>query len=268
MQSLATRIDGPVAVIGDLHGQVDKLLSILEKLQAFPDYERRWIVFIGDFVDRGPEPKGLLNLVTELLLKHTRTTAVCGNHDLAMAAALGLIPTPDYSNWSERWLSHYDAHKTFESYGVEFGQLEVLRDQLPEHHKEFLVGLPWCVEHPALLFVHAGLDPNTPFDIQVRILRQKDFSLNRPQWLCSKSLVHCDVPHDCPLVVVSGHVQVPHVISDRHRLLIDTTGGLEGDLSCVLWPENQVITSGADPATPAVQAPRSWWKLWKSGDWS
>ena len=55
MSQLATRIDGPVAVIGDVHGQVDQLVVILDRLRQLPDFESRWIVLIGDLVDRGPE---------------------------------------------------------------------------------------------------------------------------------------------------------------------------------------------------------------------
>ena len=55
MASVPTRIDGPVAVIGDVHGQVDKLRRIITKLAAVPGISERWIVFIGDLVDRGPD---------------------------------------------------------------------------------------------------------------------------------------------------------------------------------------------------------------------
>ncbi len=268
MQPLPTRIDGPVAVIGDLHGQVEKLLTVLDKLRTLPDFEQRWIVFIGDFVDRGPDSKAVIDVVTDLLQQHPRTTAIAGNHELAMVGALGLIPTPDYSNWAERWLDHHDAETTFESYGAEFGNLEDLNDRLPDRHKEFLTGLPWLVEHPKALFVHAGLDPNTPFEMQLRILREKDFSLNRPQWLCSKSMVEHGVPPDCPVTVVSGHVYTPHVVFGNKRIVLDTTGGVQGDLSCVLLPEKKIVTSSADPIGSAVTSgaasgrSRAWWKIW------
>ncbi|NOX53108.1 MAG: metallophosphoesterase [Planctomycetes bacterium] len=263
VQQLAARIDGPVAVIGDLHGQVEQLVALLDRLHETPDFENRWLVFIGDFVDRGPDPKGGLDLVTELIRRRPNTTAVCGNHDLAMAAALGLVPTPDYSNWGERWLGHYDSQTTFDSYGASFGDFDELRARMPEQHRQFLATLPWCVEHPQLLFVHAGLDPNTPFDIQIRILREKDFTLNRPQWLCAKSLVRVDGPSDCPFTVVSGHVRVPQVEMRRRRILLDTTGGLGGPLSCVLWPEKQVITSDGEHVAPSASPrSRSWWKVW------
>jgi len=261
MRPLATKIDGPVAVIGDVHGQVDQLSDLLAKLHAMPDSESRWIVFIGDFVDRGSDPQGALDIVIDLIDQRPRVTAVCGNHDLAMAASLDLVPTPEYTDWAERWIAHYDSETTFQSYDAEIGNLGELRANLPEQHGEFLVVLPWCVEHPQLLFVHAGLDPHAPFEIQLRILREKDFSLNHPQWLCSKDLVDADGPRDCPFIVVSGHVQLPQVEFRRKRILVDTTGGLMGELSCVLWPENRVITSGIDPE-PEAQSPKSWWKLW------
>ncbi len=236
-------ISGPVAVIGDVHGQVDDVGRILDQLRNLPDYERRWIVFIGDLVDRGPDPKGALDLVTELMIHHPRTTAIAGNHELAMSAALNLVPTPDYSDWSERWIDHYGSEATFQSYGVEFGDLPALLEALPQRHRDYLAQLPWSVEHPEYFFVHAGLDPNAPFAMQREILRARDFTLNRPQWLCSKSLPFEDPPQDCPHVVVSGHVRVPDVQVTRKRILTDTTGGQGGVMSCVLLPEMKVLRS-------------------------
>ena len=268
MTQLADRIQGPIAVIGDVHGQVEQLLTVLDRLKQRPDFEQRWIVFIGDLVDRGPDPKGALDVVCDLLMQHERTTVISGNHELAMGGALGLLPTPDYADWSTRWVCDYGAVSTLLSYGLETGDdLTTLREAMPDAHADLISSMPWCVEHPEYLFVHAGLDPHTPFEIQMRILRQKDFSLNRPAWLCSKSLATAAIPSDCPFTVVSGHVQVPEVTFRTKRLLIDTTGGVEGDLSCVLLPENQVITSGND-ATPRTvsmtseRSSKSWWKLW------
>ena len=265
MAQLATRIRGPVSVIGDVHGQVDQLVSVLDQLRSRPDYDERCIVFIGDIVDRGPDTKGAMDIVCDLLVEHPRTTMVSGNHELAMAGALDLIPTPDYADWAPRWVNDYLSESTFKSYGVEHGDLEGLISALPDRHVDLLTDLPWGIEHPEFYFVHAGLDPNTPFDMQIRILRQKDYSLNRPQWLCSKSYVDLPVPGDCPVTVVSGHVQVPAVRMEQKKILIDTTGGVGGDLSCVLLPERKVISSSGNPAVEVVgesRSKKSRWKLW------
>lgn len=240
---LQTQIDGPVAVIGDVHGHTDKLARVLEQLRELPDYDRRWIVFIGDLVDRGPDPKGAIDLLTELLIHHPRTTAIAGNHELAMAASCGLVPTPEYSDWSKRWTDHYSAETTFTSYGVENGDIEGLRSSLPDGHARYLADAPWCIDHPEYFFVHAGLDPNSPFTIQREILRKRDFTLSRPAWLCSKSLPFEEPPGDCRQLVVSGHVKVEQVMFGRRRALVDTTGGEDGPLSCLLLPEKKVISS-------------------------
>jgi serine/threonine protein phosphatase 1 len=259
---LATKIQGPVAVIGDVHGHVDKLQAVLEQLVELPDFEQRWVVGIGDFVDRGPDSCAAVDLFLNLLRRHSRTTAIMGNHEFAMCAALGWLPVPEYTHWSKHWVNHYDSEVTCESYGVEAGDLQALAAQMPANHRDFLTNLPWVVEHPQYLFVHAGLDPTVPFQVQLRILQKKDFTLNRPQWLCSKSFVETDPPPDCPVPVVSGHVKVPAVTMRPKRILIDTTGGFEGELSCVLLPEKKIITSAGASVPVGAGGGKSWWKFW------
>ena len=271
MLNLKSKIQGPIAVIGDLHGQLDKLQVVMERLRKLPDYQQRWIVFIGDFVDRGPDPKGVIDLILQVAKEHPSTTAIMGNHEFAMCSALNWFGTGgEGSMWGSRWVEHYDSETTFESYGAKAGDLADLGAKVPAAHREFLTKLPWCIEHPQLLFVHAGLDPNLPFNVQLRILHQTDYSLNRPQWLCEKSFVPIDPPNDCPFTVVSGHVRVDEVVIRPKRILVDTTGGVEGELSCVLMPERMIISS--DAALPKPVPPKeptesttgsSWWKIWR-----
>ena len=95
MASVPTRIDGPVAVIGDVHGQTTQLREIIAQLAKLPDIHKRWIVFIGDLVDRGPDPAGTVQLFCDLVKQHEKVTWLCGNHELAMAGTLGLIDAPE-----------------------------------------------------------------------------------------------------------------------------------------------------------------------------
>lgn len=268
----STRISGPIAVIGDLHGKAGPLSILLDRLRRSPDFAQRWVVFIGDFVDRGPDSKTVIDTILEFARVHPRTTAIMGNHEFAMCSALGWLPGSESHPWAHRWIDHYDSEQTFESYGAPIGDVAELEARIPPEHRDFLTNLPWCVEHPQLLFVHAGLDPNMPFDVQLQILRQKDFSLNRPQWLCEHSFVTSDPPTDCPFTVVSGHVKVESVVIRPRRILVDTTGGGAGDLSCVLMPERLVISSATTPrpveqsmphpTTKSPAASSSWWRLW------
>ena len=239
-------IEGPVAVIGDLHGQTDKLNSILDRLRKREDFQSRWIIFIGDLVDRGPDPRGVIQQVLLLIEEHPRTIVISGNHELAMSGALQLFDTLEEHDWSGRWLDHYGSESTFASYGVEFGKLDELRSTMPEAHRDLLQNVPWAVEHPDYFFVHSGLDPHSSFEVQRRILVARDFMLRRPGWLCSKRFPFENPPDDCCQTVVSGHARVEQVVFARNRILVDTTGGYDGSLSCVLLPEQQVICS--DPA--------------------
>ena len=238
---IETRIDGPAAVIGDVHGQTDKLKSILRRLADRDDFQDRWIVFIGDFVDRGSDSKGTVDLVLDLFASHPKTTAVAGNHDFAMACALGILD--GHAAWRDKWVDRYDSENTFLSYGCEHGDLATLQAAIPASHTDFLQSLPWVIEHPDYVFVHAGLDMNEQYAPQIEQLRQRDVKLEWPEWLCSIELCKHQAPLGCSRSVVTGHVNVSTVKFHHKRICIDTTGGWKGNLSCVLLPEHEVLTS-------------------------
>ncbi|WP_010583271.1 hypothetical protein [Schlesneria paludicola] len=81
-------------------------------------------------------------------------------------------------------------------------------------------------------------------------------------------------PSDCPFTLVSGHVKVDEVVIRPRRILVDTTAGDSGDLSCVLMPERRVLTSGSNEGVTGVTgvtghasgkkpgSGSSWWKIW------
>ncbi len=239
-----TVIEGPVAVIGDVHGQTWHLTSLLGRLfTELPDMDNRWIVLIGDFVDRGSDPKGAINIILDLFRWHPKTTAIMGNHEWGLIRALGLVSMDDREKFVEKYVKAYEAETTFASYGAPFGQLEALCKAMPDLHKQFLLSLPWYVEHPEYLFVHAGLLPDQPYSEQMEALKERDLAMERPRWLCSRSLKDSPVPEDCPKTVISGHLKVPEVQMREKRMMVDTTGGLGGKLSAVLLPEKQVVTS-------------------------
>lgn len=245
MFRLATRIDGPVIAIGDVHGKADELALLLELCGELPDFSRRWVVLLGDLIDRGPDPRGVLDLVIELIRRHPRTTIVAGNHELAMSRALGWSPPGCDAEADLEWLTGYGAEATLSSYGVADGNLEDLISRLPNLHRELVSGLPWCVEHPQYLFVHAGIDPHLPLSPQLKALKARAQTVGRVPWLTSKRLAQADPPSDCRMTVVSGHLLVPQVQFRERRILVATTDGLHGALSAALLPERTAIGSTA-----------------------
>jgi serine/threonine protein phosphatase 1 len=241
--SCTSTIEGPFAVIGDIHGYMPPLENLLEIIKTkTDDYYDRWLVFVGDLVDRGGNPRKAIELVIDLIKNRGRTTCIMGNHEFVLLSALGQLGPELEQEYAEPYVEVYDPEFTFQSYGVKQGDLPGLRRAIPQEHLDFLLGLPWCVEAEGYLIVHAGLLPDRPYREQVKKLRSRELNPGQP-WLHEQRLVTPELPPDCPVTVVSGHVRYPEVVMTEKRILLDTTGGCGGRLSAVLLPERRVFTS-------------------------
>ncbi|XP_073290361.1 tyrosine-protein phosphatase RLPH2-like [Primulina huaijiensis] len=98
-----------VCGIGDIHGYMDKLQNLWSNLEIAvgpSDFNTALIIFLGDYCDRGPDTQKVIDFLISLPTKYPNQTHVflCGNHDLAFAAFLGVLPSPpDGSPFSETW---------------------------------------------------------------------------------------------------------------------------------------------------------------------
>ena len=110
---LLRTLDYPIVAIGDLHGQRGELERLVEKLGGCRSGRIAPSCFLGDFVDRGPDVRGAIDLVMELLRRPAGGSAVMGNHDLALVRAAGLDGGPVSPYWVERYRTLYDHHETF-----------------------------------------------------------------------------------------------------------------------------------------------------------
>jgi len=237
------KIEGPFIVIGDVHGHMAPLYSLLENLKKETEnFDNRWLVFIGDLIDRGPNPREAVELVINLIKNRGRTTCIMGNHEFVLLSALGLMGEEMKRQYAVPYVEEYSPEPTFISYGVEPDDLSALKKNIPEEHVGFLMSLPWCVEADGHLIVHAGLLPDEPFQCQLEKLKKRDTNPGQP-WIHKQSLVNIKLPHDCPVTVISGHVRFPQVVMSKKRILIDTTGGRNGLLSAILLPERAIIRS-------------------------
>jgi hypothetical protein len=184
-----------VICIGDLHGNLSEAVSLWNQLEEKIGIEERRkasVIFLGDYCDRGPNTRGVLDWLCNLEETRSKeidsggTHFICGNHDYAFAAYLGVsissIPLSSeerdatvpleykkngrsayYSSVSvpggmsyqgRRWGGSfiYDAEKTFESYGVKFSPTSLVENraqllkQVPSRHKRFLQNLKWVHE--------------------------------------------------------------------------------------------------------------------------
>jgi len=236
--------NGPVVFIGDIHGCVGSLRALLERLND--SLTDRWIVFLGDLVDKRGNPKEIIEMVIDLMERHPKTVALAGNHDLSFARAIGVSPAPD-NYWKGRYCRARYSRPTFNSYGVTHGDLHTLTRVVPKRHKDFLANMPWCFEHDEILGVHAGLVPKklvphvelpfgTTLEEQLVMLRDREYSIQRPPWLHCQSLSHTDV-EEYPKYVISGHNTTSEVTMVGKHIHADTGVNYGGKLSAVFFPE-------------------------------
>ena len=260
---LPTSVEYPVIAIGDLHGQLEWLDKLVRKLERLPEWPAARLVFLGDLVDRNDSVKELVARVMELVAARPGSTCLMGNHDLALAMAAGLGgPPSDW--WARRYADNYDHVPTFRSYlgkAPDYcspedwrNDLRLLREAMPEAHREFLANLPWVAEAEGHVFIHNGLSPelDCPATVQVECLKRKLwtreavnprlgtltdrlFHPEYPVWLgADKKLSASPLPHPGK-IQVSGHVRIDEPDASAVRIRIDTSGGVREPLTaCVL----------------------------------
>jgi serine/threonine protein phosphatase 1 len=252
-------VDYPIVAIADLHGQRVFLEQLLARLEALPEWPRCTVVFLGDFVDRGPDVRGTIDLAMDLAARHPRVAAVMGNHDLALVRAARLDGGPPSASWIAGYRERYDHGQTFLSYLGRLpnhddweGELEALRAAIPAPHRDFLASLPWLVEAPGHLFLHCGLSPELDLTAegQLAALRERRWDgtlrprpgtmtaalwqLDYPVWLGADRMLS-NRPLALPgRVQVSGHVHLVAPEADAVRIRLDTSGGYHEPLTACL----------------------------------
>jgi serine/threonine protein phosphatase 1 len=208
--------------IGDIHGCSRALDLLLADVNPHADDT---VVTLGDYVDRGPDAKGVLDRLIDL--HHAgRLVPLRGNHEQMIVAAR---TSRDERNF---WLA-CGGEATLLSYGRN-GRPGTLAD-VPDRHWQFIEQA--CVnwhESPTHLFVHAGAVPDLPLDDQPEhILFWESFADRGP--------------HDSGKVLVCGHTQqrsgVP--LDLGYAVCIDTWAYGDGWLTCLdvtagrVWQTNQ-----------------------------
>lgn len=191
-----------IYAIGDIHGCREELDDLLALIAEEESDAGRQLVFLGDYVDRGPDSRGVLDRLIELKRDEPDAVFLKGNHEAVM---LDFLDDPDESY---HWLD-WGGQETLESYGVtpvlgrESADLaKDLQSKMPKAHISFLKALPLTHIEGDYLFVHAGLRPGVALEDQdeedllwIRKRFHKASANERPD----KVVVHGHHPHDKPL---------------------------------------------------------------------
>ena len=243
--------------IGDIHGNRRALANLLEKVfsEIQPDDS---LVFLGDYIDRGPDSKSCIEEIIRLSNEASFSVVTLrGNHEEWMLATMD-----DYTKHS--WLLGADAFETVESYSLSAAEklrravdeagprlitddielpYEAFFETMPDSHRRFFRGLRLFHKADSAIFVHAGVDPDggAPEEQNSRELT----------W----GLVH-DFPEGYrgPDKVVYGHRNNCFIDANggpRPRIVNELTYGIDsistGVLTAIRMPDGKVFQSERFP---------------------
>lgn len=217
-----------VYAVGDIHGRYDLLRTLLERIEedaaCHPDTERT-LVYLGDYIDRGPDSRQVVEHLVTTRPSGLRSVFLMGNHEESL---LGFLDDPEaYAGWLS-----YGGLATLVSYRIDPGPpmaglplldlAEELLARIPGHHLTFLRRLQEAYVLGDYLFVHAGIRPGVPIELQSR----QDLLWIRGDFLRSTA------PH--PKVIVHGHNISEEPEIKANRIGIDTGAYASGCLTCVV----------------------------------
>jgi serine/threonine protein phosphatase 1 len=202
---------------GDIHGCLDKLAGLVRQCQLDAGDAPSKFVFLGDYIDRGPDSRGVVEFLIKLQSqKPTQIICLAGNHEeLALAARHGGV----YEN---NWLRN-GGGETLRSYDI------TAAGDLPPKHIVWFDALPTHHDDGRRFFVHAGINPDRPLNQQ----DPHDLLWIREPFLSDE--------RDYGRLVVHGHSPLRTGIPDQrpNRLNLDTAAVLGGPLTAAVFDDKQ-----------------------------
>jgi serine/threonine protein phosphatase 1 len=216
--------DHRIYAVGDIHGRLDLLETLSRRLVSHAEGAAAEIIFLGDYIDRGPHSAGVVDYLLANPFPDTmRCTFLKGNHE---ATLLDFLVNPAVG---PAWMQ-YGGGETLMSYGVraplgksdEAGWAEAsqtLARILPSEHVGFYQRLQVSAERGLYFFAHAGVDPDRPLENQdeASLLWVREPFLNDTRKLSR--------------VIVHGHTPASMPYADERRIGLDTGAYQTGKLT-------------------------------------
>lgn len=218
-----------VYAIGDIHGRLDLLNALLDMMakDAAGFSGEKVAVFLGDYIDRGPESKGVIDRLMQPLPAGIQPVYLLGNHEWALLRLFTSLET------GAGWMVH-GGMETLKSYGIPMqpGQAtherlvelqQTLQQRFPARHRRWLQNCLISYEIGDYYFAHAGIRPEVPLPDQSEMDRlwiRKGFLDWRGTGL-EKMIVH-------------GHTISPEAEVTSYRIGIDTGAYASGRLTALV----------------------------------
>lgn len=212
-----------IYAVGDIHGCYGNLLE-MERLiieDAIGLEGEKWIVYLGDYIDRGGRSADVLDYFVHTKLSGFKQYTLAGNHEELM---LSYVEAPHSGH---PWLAA-GGNETLMSYGLDFrsrgrsSMRSLLGSHIPNEHLDFLRSAPSLLSVPGYVFVHGGLRPGVPLGAQ----SDRDML-----WLRNRHNKTEKNTND--FVIVHGHTPVENVTFLDGSINVDTGVYYSGKLSCV-----------------------------------
>jgi len=202
-----------IYAIGDIHGCADKLRRLIDQLAIDPKQDQ--LVFVGDYIDRGPDSFEVVDYLLGLKIIFPNVVFLKGNHEQMLEDYLaGPDKLTFLINGGQATLDSYLRHRPSPQVPV-----------FPLRHQVFFRGLRLFYETENYLFVHAGLKPKVP------LAQQHPGDL---LWIRSQ-FIYSDV--DFGKQVVFGHTPFPEPLVQANKIGIDTGAVYGHQLTCVKLPD-------------------------------
>jgi serine/threonine protein phosphatase 1 len=228
----------PIYAIGDIHGQLGMLEDALDLIDR--DGGGR-VVFLGDYVDRGPDSRGVVDLLSRGLREGRDWICLKGNHDRFFEWFLENPPRQDPHllvgyHWFHEVIGGSD---TIAAYGIALPKQVRLKDlamqvreAVPQLHMDFLRELHLSHAEQGLFFAHAGVRPGVALDRQ----DEEDLLWIRQEFLKDT--------RDHGAFIVHGHTPVMQPERHPNRVNLDTGAGYARPLSVAVFDDNDCFVLG------------------------
>lgn len=203
---------GRIFAVGDIHGCLDKLVPLMGMINI--DFKRDTLVFIGDYIDRGPDSKEVVDYLIDLTRRQTSVVLLKGNHELMLQAYLSGTDRYGFlANGGRATMDSY--YKDSDHSGS---------NPIPGTHLDFFDSLRLYYVTDKYIFVHAGLKPNIPLEKQ----EEWDMLWIRDEFISSD--------FDFGKCVIFGHTPFREPLVLDNKIGIDTGAVYGNKLTCVELP--------------------------------
>jgi serine/threonine protein phosphatase 1 len=202
-----------IFAIGDIHGCYDRLKTLMGKIPI--DCSRDTLIFIGDYIDRGPHSVEVVDYLIHLKKRVPEVIFLKGNHEDMLDKFL---------TGADRFTYLLNGgQQTLDSYLTKPVQSEFF--PIPPDHMEFFKSLRLFYETEEFIFVHAGLRPRVPLKSQ----NTEDLLWIRNKFVSTK--------YDFGKRVIFGHTPLKKPLVEPNKIGIDTGAVYGNVLTCVQLPD-------------------------------